>query len=738
VSQNPVITSPDSPAHLTIDALTGMPLELGVEDSHGTLSRPIHMAVSAEMGGTELRHPTGGLMYENTEIVSGTSLTSGLRRVHRGVCDEYQADGTLGPLKLTLHYRLFPVSPFVEVAATLHADDAVLVRNLTVDVTSDNRGDSLLNIPGNMVRRNLPVSDFGDKPVGVSPIGGLRGSSGIVSLTDSEATLSIWPNQPTEIPDIAVSAKSNTIHVNVGVNFAAEISPENSAELLLMTLNVERGDFEVVRHKWSSWASRYGLTSPANPPEWMYGAGIYEVQIGTSYFWKDNAYCRYEEIRDLIADLDRVHQLGFRVIQLMPRQPYPSYNVHDYADVSTSYGDEKELRTLVSLCHDKGMRVILDVLLHGVLDNESINSAVDGVVNGPLWDSLDEDITDTLASDLTDDSGYWRAWSRHIMDFSEHWRGGSPAVTPLQSEHPDWFATDSAGNVSGVYTKAFDARSPSWQRYFRESMMHLVTEYDVDGFRFDAPTYNFFANWAPWAKARAFMSPLGCIPLFVDMRHDIKTTKPDALMYTEPSGHLLRRSMDVNYNYDEQWLVSALLQGAHTGRAVANAKDFMKWISDRDDFLPEGSHTAHHIDSHDTFWWPQWGKKWRREQYPIEAVQALAAAFLSLDGPYMMFTGGEEGIEEVLHGLLSLRNNHRELWAKRGVFDTDADPSGDLVIVRRDGTQDSLVTIVNMSADESRPVPAEYTGANWSAAWHVRGSNSSLEPFGILALTATR
>ena len=163
----------------------------------------------------------------------------------------------------------------------------------------------------------------------------------------------------------------------------------------------------------------------------------------------------------------------------------------------------------------------------------------------------------------------------------------------------------------------------------------------------------------------------------------------------------------------------------------------MNWITDRDDFLPEGSHTAHHIDSHDTFWWPQWGKKWRREQYSIEAVQALAATFLSLDGPYMMFTGGEEGIEEVLHGFLALRNTHRDLWSRRGAFDTESDPTGDLVIVRRDSSEGSLVTLVNMSGAESRPVPAPYTGSTWSATWQVRASTSSLEPFGILALTTT-
>jgi glycosidase len=415
----------------------------------------------------------------------------------------------------------------------------------------------------------------------------------------------------------------------------------------------------------------------------------------------------------------------------MPRQPYPSYNVHDYADVTTSYGDEAELRQLVKDCHARGIRVILDVLLHGVLDNESIDSAVQGVIDGPLYAKLNDEVSDTLAGDLSDDDNYWIAWSRHILDFSEYWRGGSPKRTPLQESHPEWFATDSAGSVSGVYTKAFDARSPSWQRYFRDSMMHLVNEYDIDGFRFDAPTYNFFANWAPWARARAFMSPLGCVPLFVDMRHDMRAAKPDSLLYTEPSGHLLRRSMDVNYNYDEQWLVSALMQGNHAGRAVRNGRDFMLWMQDRDDFLPVGSHTAHHIDSHDTFWWPQWGKKWRREQYSIDAVKALAATFLALDGPYMMFTGGEEGLEKELSQLLSFRNTHREFWAVRGEFDTAADSSGNLVIVRRKVDDREVVCIVNTSGTTAVKIPKNYS-SGWQNAFTHGLQINELEPFGFV------
>ncbi len=724
------IFSPDSPARIEVDSATGFPTSLSVTDLLGEISRSWEMSMSVEVGGTERRHPTGGLMYDNTQKLSGVIPSGQLRRVHKGVYDEYQQDATLGDLSLTLHYRLYPTAPYLELACTMRADRPVVVRNVSVNVSVPTSSSAVVNAPGNMVRRNLSIAELGDKPTGVSPLGGLRGSSGIVALSDDQATVAVWPNQPTEIPDVAISAQGSSLLVETTLNFAAEVSPDNSVELLLMTLNVERGDFEVLRSHWHAWASRYGLTSPGNPPEWMHGAGIYEVQIGTSYFWKNNAYCRYPEIRDLIADLDRVFDLGFRVIQLMPRQPYPSYNVHDYADVTVSYGDEAELRELVSRCHAKGMRVILDVLLHGVLDNESIDSAVEGVKNGPLMAKLDDEVTDTLANDLTEDQSYWIAWSRHILDFSEYWRGGSPAKTPLEASHPDWFATDSAGKVSGIYTKAFDARNPSWQRFFRDSMMHLVREYDIDGFRFDAPTYNFFANWAPWAKARAFMSPLGCVPLFVDMRHDIKAEKPDALMYTEPSGHLLRRSMDVNYNYDEQWLVSALLAGAHSERAVRNARDFMLWMQDRDDFLPEGSHTAHHIDSHDTFWWPQWGKKWRREQYPIEAVRALAATFLSLDGPYMMFTGGEEGIEPILESLLRARNSHLGHWATRGVFDTESDPSGDLLIVRRVADGSEFVSVVNLSAGDERALPKDLQ-SGYVAVVEQGLSGHTLAPHGI-------
>jgi hypothetical protein len=156
----------------------------------------------------------------------------------------------------------------------------------------------------------------------------------------------------------------------------------------------------------------------------------------------------------------------------------------------------------------------------------------------------------------------------------------------------------------------------------------------------------------------------------------------------------------------------------------------MKWIEDRDEFLPQGSHTAHHIDSHDTFWWPQWGKKWRREQYSIDATEALAAIFLSLDGPYMMFTGGEEGIEGRLEEILQFRNSNPDAWKSRGQFDTNADGSGKLIIVKRHSQSGSIVSIVNSSPNLVVDVPRQYRDLKVQIKNRFNGQK--LEPLGYL------
>jgi glycosidase len=463
---------------------------------------------------------------------------------------------------------------------------------------------------------------------------------------------------------------------------------------------------------------RDGFVSPNNPPTWIDGAMIYEAQIGFSVFNEVNKYSPYPTAADLVADLDRISGLGFTCIQLMPKQPYPSYNIHDYWDIDTSYGNKEDIKNLVIQAHKLNIKVILDILLHGVLDQEIIKLAADTVRSGPYAHLITSETGDNFSADVNDSHNYFIAWSRHIIDFENYWFEGSPPVSALIAEHPDWFYRNSDGQVQGVYTKAFDARNIEWQDYFISACKFLMTELSVDGFRFDAPSYNNFPNWSGWARGRAGASALGCLGLFDRLRPIMKSINSESLLYTEPSGHVWRQAMDLNYNYDEQWLVSALCDpSVQTAWGVRTAKQIAEWLFERDRFLPLGSMTAHHIDSHDTFWWPTWGNKWRREQFGIKKVNLLTLLFGALPGPFMMFCGGEIGIEQLLPQLAKVKKSKAWLEGEITWSISDQFPKDVFGITRTYG-EEALFTVINFS-DSEISIQHEYKFKTCSAVVEI-------------------
>ncbi len=665
------LSSIESAHQLVVDDESGLLCRLRGRGSSDSWETDIAISLKVDVDGEERRGSTGGLEYFGTQQLTRVRAAGAVRwqqtpegQVARVPIEVSAAqDGaTSADSSMCIHaefvYRFNRLGPGVSLGIDFAGRQHVVVRNVVLDGDFD-LGDAnwLVTAPGNGLRTATSLSALSG-PVGVSPVGGLRGSSGLVHVESSVDTraVALWFDNDVEIGEIELRATQKSLAFTLTSNFAADLADTTSNEVDLVSIDLGVPKWAQFAARFSGWLSSRGLTAPGQPPEWIVGAMIYEAQIGFSVFGVTNRYSPYPEVEQLINDLDRIDALGFSVIQLMPRQPYPSYNIHDYWDIETSYGHVEQLRDLVTQCHRRGIRLILDVLLHGVLDQESIGTAADGVRSGPYANLVASETSDSFSADVNDWTNYLIAWSRHILDFEPYWLGGSPAVSPLVEQHPDWFCRDSAGNVTGVYTKAFDARNRTWQDWFTSAMTFLMTELDIDGFRFDAPTYNDFPNWAPWARGRAGSSALACVSLFERLRPVLKSVKADALLYTEPSGHALRRSMDLNYNYDEQWLVTALAEPASVKPwGVATAKGFATWMRDPDALLPVGSMTAHHIDSHDTFWWPTWGKKWRREQFGIELARLLTLVFGSLPGPFMMFSGGEVGIEDLLPRLSALK-----------------------------------------------------------------------------------
>jgi len=695
-----ILSHPESSHLIEIDDATALIKQI----THAKSGQSINISsnIKLQVGGKERRSATGGLEYYDCSELLAIKKISGVNFSYGAQGLEWKIPVLIEGFRAELIYQLNRESAAFSVAINFVGNQNLIIRNVTFFFGFGLAQDKWkINIPGNGIRKNLAL-DLLTSEIGVSPVGGLRGSSSLIHLeSKNNGSLAIWPNNRVEISELLLASESgNNLKLTINSNFGSDLMVVDSNLLEIFKLELGVPTYSSFPEVFQSWMRRDGFVSPNEPPTWIDGAMIYEAQIGFSVFNKVNTYSPYPTVQDLVNDLDRIANFGFKCIQLMPKQPYPSYNIHDYWDIDTSYGDKQEIIDLVTKAHQRGIRVILDILLHGVLDKEIIKIAADGVRSGPFADLVNSETGDSFHSDVKDWNNYLIAWSRHILDFEKYWYEGSPQKSPLIEEHPDWFYRNSDGEVQGVYTKAFDARNIDWQNYFIAACEFLMRELNIDGFRFDAPSYNDFPNWSKWSRGRAGASALGCLGLFDRLRPIMKAIKADSLLYTEPSGHVFRQAMDLNYNYDEQWLVTSLSdESTQSTWGVRCAKEFAEWMQERDNFLPAGSMTAHHIDSHDTFWWPSWGKKWRREQFGINKVELLTLMFGSLPGPFMMFSGGEEGIEDLLPKLARIKS--MDTWLRGEItWETGPEIPEGIFGITRTLLGDKLLTLVNYSNQE--------------------------------------
>ncbi len=115
--------------------------------------------------------------------------------------------------------------------------------------------------------------------------------------------------------------------------------------------------------------------------EGPYGNSI-EEDLSTTNIIEDNYRNYYEifvrsfydsngdgigDLKGVTQKLDYIHDLGFNGIWLMPINPSPSYHkydVKDYYSVDPSYGTMADLEELISECHKRNIRLILDLVLN--------------------------------------------------------------------------------------------------------------------------------------------------------------------------------------------------------------------------------------------------------------------------------------------------------------------------------------------------------------------------------------
>lgn len=163
---------------------------------------------------------------------------------------------------------------------------------------------------------------------------------------------------------------------------------------------------------------------------------IYELLVRD---FTDNAYGE-GSIKAAMGQLDYLQTLGVNAIELMPVQEFDGndswgYGTHAYFAMDKAYGTRADYKAFIDACHQRGMAVILDVV-------------------------------------------YNHATGAHPYA-AMYWDGTNNKTA---SNNP-WFNVDAPHQWS-VYHD-WNHSNPMVREHVKRNLTYLMTEYKIDGFRFD-------------------------------------------------------------------------------------------------------------------------------------------------------------------------------------------------------------------------------------------------------------
>jgi glycosidase len=510
----------------------------------------------------------------------------------------------------------------------------VLLRGMEVRIPPATLGDvkdCFVEAPSYPTKPHQPL---GSLPLGepwkrvLTPVGhGAPGwNTGFFAMDNPSRPLflGIW------VFDTVESASLNVLPTDVGlrvthvVDIAARMHKGTVVAWEGQHVSVAHTDWRKGMESFQTWYDDVGWTVPSDVPEWSRTAHIFNHSIG----WDGSTVCNYPTHEALLDDLPRIKALGFNVVYQRPHVPHPGYCSEDYHDVASQYGSVEGLHKVVKRAHELGMRVMLDVGIHGVVDQEMAD----------LWKK-------SFASTYFDD---------HPL----------PPVNRYRVEHPEWFMRTEAGPMAATFTWAFDHAHPGMQDFLVQELAYYVREFDVDAFRIDAPTWIPFPNWAEGLPYRGSASIYGSAILFEKARRVIHAFKPDVLFYSECPGPVFLHAFDTVYNYDMQWIYSGLLMpksekgywylAAFPDERI-DASDLGPWLEQQRLSRPRGAWTVQHLDSGDSYGWSN--NQFRREVFGERAARALFACNVAIAGAIMMVEGAEVGMEEFYRTILGLKRS---------------------------------------------------------------------------------
>jgi glycosidase len=302
-------------------------------------------------------------------------------------------------------------------------------------------------------------------------------------------------------------------------------------------------------------------------PEWAEDAVIYEVNI--------RQYTAEGTFDAFAKHLPRLKELGVEILWLMPVHPISLknrkgllgsyYSIADYKAVNPEFGTMDDFKHLVNECHQMGFKVIID-----------------WVANHTGWDN------------------------------------------PWITEHPEWYSTDSLGNIIPPVADWSDVADldygvPQMRRAMIDAMDFWLEETDIDGFRCDVA----------WGVPQDFWEAA---------RASFDSIKP-VYMLAEDEDHpvFLEKAFHSNYAWKLHHLMNEVAQGKKTASAFRN------YFAGAEGKYAPGAFPMQFITNHDE---NSWQGTIAERMGP--ASDAFAVFSFTIPGIPLIYSGQEAGLNKRL------------------------------------------------------------------------------------------
>ncbi|MGW1724662.1 pullulanase-type alpha-1,6-glucosidase [Streptomyces sp. NPDC002306] len=252
--------------------------------------------------------------------------------------------------------------------------------------------------------------------------------------------------------------------------------------------------------------------------------GLTGSRLSTGYDPTDKGFYQGGDLKGLTQRLDYIKGLGTTAIWMAPifkNQPvqgtgadasagYHGYWITDFTQVDPHFGSNKDLQTLISKAHAKGMKVFFDVITNHTADVVDYQEKSYGYLSKGAFPYLTED------GEPFDDAEHAGAGDAFpAVDEDSFPRTPVVPAAKKNVKVPSWLNDPTMYSNRGDSTYAGESTTygdfsglddlwterPEVVRGMEKIYQRWVGDFDVDGFRIDTVKHVDMEFWTQWATA---------------------------------------------------------------------------------------------------------------------------------------------------------------------------------------------------------------------------------------------